>query len=110
MKHAWVYILKCADGSYYTGCITNLAQRIAQHEGGVFQGYTASRRPVKLVWYGETNDIRNAIATERQIKNWTRAKKEALISGDFQLLHELAKSTATKKKSPSTRPCGTRSG
>jgi predicted GIY-YIG superfamily endonuclease len=70
MKHAWVYILLCADGSYYTGCTTNLAQRIRQHETGMFRGYTYTRRPVKLMWCGGCPDIRDAIATEKQIKNW----------------------------------------
>ena len=82
MKRAWVYVIQCSDGSYYAGCTTNLEQRIEQHEQGTFPGYTATRRPVVLKWYGETNDINKAIATERQIKGWSRAKKEALIRGD----------------------------
>jgi putative endonuclease len=90
MKHGWVYILKCADGSYYTGCTSNLDQRIYQHQHGVFPGYTSSRRPVKLVWSDEFPDIRQAISMERQIKGWSRKKKEALIRGDFVSLHKLA--------------------
>jgi predicted GIY-YIG superfamily endonuclease len=91
MKRSWVYILECRDGSYYTGSTTNLPQRIAQHEGGVFNGFTSSRRPVRLVYSHEFPDINDAIRAERQIKGWSRKKKAALIAGDFELLHELAK-------------------
>ncbi|MEK6571624.1 MAG: GIY-YIG nuclease family protein, partial [Bacteroidota bacterium] len=90
MKRAWVYIVQCSDGSYYTGCSTDLRQRLEQHNDGTFPGYTAKRRPVVLKWYGETNDINSAIAAKRQIKGWSRAKKEALIRGDWGALHELS--------------------
>jgi len=87
----YVYILKCSDSSYYTGKTDNIDVRIAQHNTGTFKGYTYSRRPVKLLWcHGFISHI-EAIQTERQIKGWTRAKKEALIAGKFDLLHELAK-------------------
>lgn len=90
---AFVYILRCADGSYYTGSTrTSLEDRVAKHESGVFGGYTARRRPVKLVFHEEFERITDAIAAERQIKNWSRAKKEALIRGDFEALRTLAKS------------------
>ncbi|MGA9362791.1 MAG: GIY-YIG nuclease family protein [Bacteroidota bacterium] len=98
MRSAWVYLLECSDRSYYVGCTTNLAQRIEQHQRGTFSGYTAKRRPVVLKWYGETNDIHNAIATERQIKGWSRAKKEALIRGDWKALHELSLSTQARER------------
>jgi predicted GIY-YIG superfamily endonuclease len=90
MKQGFVYILKCSDGSYYTGCTSNLEQRIAQHETGYFEGYTSIRRPVTLVWSDHYPDMNQATAVERQIKGWTRKKKEALIHGDFKLLHQLA--------------------
>lgn len=90
MKSAWVYILECSDGTYYTGCTTNFEVRIAQHEQGYFDGYTASRRPVKLEWAQEFSDINEAITAERHIKGWGHKKKEALMRGDFNLLHELA--------------------
>ena len=90
MKKAWVYILQCSDGSYYTGKTTNLELRIAQHQQGYIKGYTYKRRPVKLVFSQEFPSIMEAIRAERQIKGWTRAKKEALIRGDFQRLHVLA--------------------
>jgi predicted GIY-YIG superfamily endonuclease len=95
---AWVYILECSDGSYYVGCSSNLTQRIEQHQQGTFSGYTAKRRPVALKWSGETNDINNAIAAERQIKGWSRAKKEALIRGDWEVLHELSLSKEVRAR------------
>ncbi len=95
---AWTYILLCSDGSYYTGSTTNLDQRIADHNNGRYGGYTSSRLPVVLAWSQEFSDVRDAIALERQIKGWTRKKKEALIRGDFQLLHELARSTGAKRR------------
>ena len=106
MKRSWVYIIECSDGSYYTGCTTNIETRIAQHNLGVIDGYTAKRRPVKLLWSQEFGDIRYAIEAERMLKKWTRAKKEALMKEDFDLLKRLAKSTKTKLKTisyPSTR-------
>jgi len=90
MKKAWVYILQCSDGSYYTGKTTNLELRITQHQQGYIKGYTYERRSVKLVFSQEFPSIIEAIRAERQIKGWTRAKKEALIHGDFQKLHVLA--------------------
>ena len=80
---AWTYMLRCADGSYYVGCTTNLDQRIGQHEAGLIPGYTASRLPVELVWAGEAQSIHDAISYERRLKGWSRAKKEALIRGDW---------------------------
>jgi putative endonuclease len=90
MNQAWVYILKCADNSYYTGKTQDLQKRIAEHQTGVFKGYTFDRRPVKLVYSQDFNSYQDAIGAERQIKGWSRTKKEALIRGDFRLLHELA--------------------
>ncbi len=98
---SWVYILKCSDGSYYTGSTTDIDSRMHEHESGVYDGYTAARRPVKLVWSDDFPDSDQAFDVERQIKGWTRSKKEALIRGDFTLLHELAEcknETHSKKK------------
>jgi predicted GIY-YIG superfamily endonuclease len=86
----WVYILKCSDGSYYTGITEDLDVRLAQHENGTLAGYTRSKRPVKLVFSEAFSTYNEAISAERQIKGWSRAKKEALIRNDFELLHELA--------------------
>ena len=89
---AYVYILRCADGSYYAGSARlGLEQRVAQHNAGAYDGYTATRRPVALVFSQWFERITDAIAAERQIKGWSRAKKEALIRGDFEDLRALAK-------------------
>lgn len=90
--HYVVYILECADGSYYTGSAADLNQRLWQHEQGTFHSYTYHRRPVKLVWSSEvTGRYSEALRWERQIKGWSRAKKEALIRGDFDAIHEIVK-------------------
>ena len=95
--NAWVYILRCADGSYYVGSTRNsLEDRVAQHHAGNFDGYTSSRRPVKLVFQQDFDRITDAIAAERQLKGWGRAKKEALIAGDYELLHLLSQQYATR--------------
>ena len=90
-KTYWTYILKCSDDSYYTGSTSNIEKRISEHQKGAILGYTHSRRPVELVFSDYFDDVHNAISAERQIKGWSRAKKEALIKGDFELLKELAK-------------------
>ena len=92
MQQSYVYILKCLDGSYYTGVTSNLEQRIFQHETAFYPDcYTASRRPIELVFYAEFTDINLAIEKEKQIKKWSRAKKEALINDDYDSLPNLAK-------------------
>jgi putative endonuclease len=93
---AWLYILRCSDGSYYVGTTrTSLEIRIAQHNDGTFQGYTSFRRPVELIFSQWFDQITDAIENERKLKGWSRAKKEALIRGDFASLQQLA-----KRKSP----------
>ena len=82
---AYLYILRCADGSYYTGTArSTLERRVAEHNAGAYGGYTAQRRPVTLVFSQWFDRITDAIAAERQVKGWSRAKKEALICGDFE--------------------------
>jgi putative endonuclease len=98
MEGAWVYILECSDKSYYVGSTTNLEQRMFDHITGRFGGYTSSRLPVRLLWSHGFSDIRDAFAFERRIKKWNRAKKEALMRGDFDLLHLLSRSKPMKKK------------
>src|SRR4051812_33667105 len=89
---AHLYIVKCADGSYYTGTArSGLEQRIAEHNSGYYDGYTAMRRPVTLVFSQWFDQITDAIAAERQVKGWSPAKKEALIRGDFGALPALSK-------------------
>ena len=87
MKTYTVYILKCADDSYYTGVTNNIDLRFRQHNDGVNKGaYTHSRRPVKLVFTSRFYNIIDAISAEKQIKGWSRRKKEAIIDGDWKAL------------------------
>ena len=90
---AFVYMLQCADGSYYIGTATgdDLTRRIPEHNSGAYPGYTSTRRPVQLVWSEHFDRITDAIAAERQVKGWTRVKKEALIKGDWGRLQQLPK-------------------
>ena len=89
---ATVYIVRCADGRYYVGSTRgSIELRLAQHNDGTFGGFTALRRPVALVWQESFDRITDAIAAERQVKNWSRAKKEALIAGQWGRLRELAR-------------------
>jgi putative endonuclease len=89
---AYVYILLCADKSFYVGSATgdDLAIRVNQHNQGHFPGYTHSRRPVELAWSQYFDRITDAIAAERQIKGWGRAKKQALIRADWETIQNLA--------------------
>ena len=93
----WVYILSCADGSYYTGHTDNLEQRIGEHQAGAYPGYTSSRLPVKLVWSQECAIRAEALAAELQIKGWSRKKKEAMIRGDWKRVSLLAKKDFGKR-------------
>lgn len=100
---AWVYILRCADGSYYTGCTTNIEQRIGQHHAGTTGGYTFSRRPVEVIYVEEFQRIHDAIDAERRIKRWSRVKKEALIDQAYERLPELSRNRQYHP-APSLRP------
>ena len=86
----YVYILRCADGSYYPGQTYSLESRIATHQRGEVPGYTRMRRPVQLVYAEGFYSRREALASERQIKGWRRAKKEALMKRDWERLIELS--------------------
>ncbi|SMF64789.1 putative endonuclease [Tistlia consotensis] len=95
----WVYLLRCRDGSYYTGLAQkDLEDRVAKHNAGYFGGYTASRLPVELVFAEHFPLAIHAIEMERRIKTWSRAKKEALIARDWDRLRTLAR-TATPSSS-----------
>ncbi|MGV3769268.1 MAG: TrmH family RNA methyltransferase [Sphingobium phenoxybenzoativorans] len=85
------YILHCSDGSYYAGHTDALESRIAQHERGEIEGYTATRLPVKLAWSQDFSSRDEALSAERQIKGWSRKKKEALIAGDWDAVKSLAR-------------------
>lgn len=91
MKQYYVYILKCADNSYYTGVTSDIDSRLSQHQSGYYpESYTHSRRPVELVFYCEFNDIEQAISFEKQVKGWSRKKREAIINDNWDLLPKLS--------------------
>ena len=92
---AWVYILRCRDCSYYTGFTIDLERRLAEHNAGTYSGYTAARLPVELVWCEQTKNPHEAFLLERQIKGWSRRKKEALIAGLYDLLPKLSRSRSS---------------
>lgn len=85
------YMLQCVDGTFYVGHTDNLDLRLAQHQSGYFTGHTFKRRPVILVWNEAFQTREDAKALEKQIKGWSRAKKEALIAGNWALVSKLAK-------------------
>ncbi|WP_341713257.1 GIY-YIG nuclease family protein [Erythrobacter sp.] len=87
----YAYLLLCNDGSYYAGHTDDLGERMAQHQSGAMGGYTAKRLPVKLQWCEEFPTRDEAFDAERRIKGWSRAKKQALIAGDWDLISELAR-------------------
>jgi predicted GIY-YIG superfamily endonuclease len=87
----WVYLLRCSDGSYYAGHTDNLEARLWQHEQGLYCEWTSRRRPIELVWCEAVPTREEALAFERRIKGWTRAKKKALIVGDWDRIGWLAK-------------------
>ena len=95
----YVYILRCADGSYYVGSATghDASTRVDQHNAGSYPGYTFTRRPVVLVWSEYFDRITDGIAAERQIKGWSRAKKEASIRSDWTSLSQLSRRRAGRK-------------
>jgi putative endonuclease len=86
----YMYILECADGSYYTGSTTNLIPRLAQHQNGEGANHTKKRLPVKLVYLEEYSRIDFAFYREKQVQGWNRKKKQALINGEQVKLPELA--------------------
>ena len=97
MTRATVYIVKCSDGSFYTG-ITHrtVEERVSEHNSGTYRGYTFLRRPVELVYSCDFDRSDEAISWERQIKGWSRAKKLAVIRGDFDALPSLASRAAKR--------------
>lgn len=89
----FVYILKCKDGFYYVGITNDLCRRVDEHNQGLDKKcFTFSRRPVELLWSQAYSDYMQCIRVEKQLKGWSRKKKEALIEGDMDRLQELAKS------------------
>ena len=88
----WVYTLRCRDGSYYIGHTDNLEARLGAHHAGVVEGYTKLRLPVRLVYSEEAQTRIVALERERQLKRWSRAKKEALAKGNLERLKWLSRS------------------
>ena len=97
---ACVYMVRCADGSYYVGSTIDLERRLWEHNEGLGSSYTRrpGRRPVTLVWSHEYARIEDAFAFEKQLQGWSRAKREALIAGEYDALPALAKKNFTKRR------------
>ncbi len=93
----YAYILRCENKSYYVGHITDIKAQMALHNAGKGSAHTAKYRPVQLVYSEPYPDQASAMARERQLKKWSRAKKEALISNDLAQLKDLAKCRIKKK-------------
>lgn len=87
----WVYMLRCHDQSYYTGHTADLEYRIAQHDSGAISGYTHDRRPLTLVFAQDFSSREEALAMERRIKGWSRAKKQALIDANWEKINRLGR-------------------
>ncbi len=94
----YVYIIRCRDASYYVGHTDNLEARIADHNGGQFSAYTRKRRPVLLVFSQDFRTREEALARERQLQGWSRAKKEALVAGNWKRLKLLSRSASEVKR------------
>jgi predicted GIY-YIG superfamily endonuclease len=86
----YTYLLRCNDASYYAGHTDDLEARLVLHNSGVVRGYTQARRPLQLVWFATFPTRDEAFQAERQIKGWSRAKKEALIARDWGRIQALA--------------------
>jgi putative endonuclease len=109
---AFVYMLRCADGSFYIGSATgeDLTKRIAEHQTGAYPGYTSTRRPVVLVWSEHFSRIIDAIVVERKLKGWSRAKKEALVKCDWSEIGQLSKRRGGRPRFENGRPDATGGG
>ena len=99
-----MYILKCVNGNYYTGSTINLQRRLQQHQMGEGANFTKKHLPVELVYFEKFQRIDEAFYREKQVQGWSRKKKEALISGEYERLSELSKSTIQLGTSASLVP------
>ncbi|MGA9419571.1 MAG: GIY-YIG nuclease family protein [Candidatus Cybelea sp.] len=103
MKTYWVYMLLCADGSFYVGVTNNLEFRLGQHSFGIDRRcYTFTRRPLVLAHSSDFQNVNDAIAWEKQLKGWSRAKKLALVEEDWPLISRLARNYGEQQTHPST--------
>lgn len=88
---AYIYLLECSNGSYYTGSTTDLIKRIKEHNSGIGANYTRKHAPIELVYFEEFPTIEMAFQKEKQIQNWSNSKKKALIKGDWEELRRLSR-------------------
>jgi putative endonuclease len=88
---AWMYILECSDGTYYVGSTKDLEFRLSEHQAGKGSKYTSRRLPIKLVYSEEYERVVDAYTREKQVQNWSRAKRDALINGNPEMLPKLAR-------------------
>lgn len=93
---AYMYILKCSNGKYYTGSTVNLENRLIQHQNGEGANFTKKFLPIELVFFQEFNTIEEAFIREKQVQGWSRKKKEAIINGEFDKLPELSLNSVVK--------------
>lgn len=93
---AYMYILKCSNGKYYTGSTVNLENRLIQHQNGEGANFTKKFLPIELVFFQEFNTIEEAFIREKQVQGWSRKKKQAIINGEFDKLPELSLNSAVK--------------
>jgi predicted GIY-YIG superfamily endonuclease len=107
----YVYILRCADGTYYTGHTDDLDARMAQHSDGVASAYTSKRRPLELLWATDCQSRAAAFDLERRLHGWSRAKKEALMRGDYDALPALSRNRLARLQRDTLRQAqGERAG
>lgn len=106
----FMYILECADGSYYTGSTIDLELRFKQHQNGEGANHTKKRLPVELVYYEEFERIDKAFYREKQVQGWSRKKKEALIKGEYKDLPDLSLAYRDKETLASTSASRTSAG
>ncbi|QOJ27746.1 MAG: GIY-YIG nuclease family protein [Ignavibacteriales bacterium] len=90
MPKGYMYILRCADGTYYTGSTTDLELRLLQHQQGEGANYTRKNLPVELVYYEEYERIDEAFVREKQVQRWSQKKKEALMNSDIESVKKLS--------------------
>ncbi|MBK6771244.1 MAG: GIY-YIG nuclease family protein [Ignavibacteria bacterium] len=102
--NGFMYILQCNDGSFYTGSTNDLARRIEQHKNGEGANYTKLHSPVKLIYYETFDRVELAFEREKQVQKWSRAKKIALIKGDYELLKKLSKNKSEREPNVSEQP------
>lgn len=106
MKPFFLYMLRCSDGSFYVGQTDDMDRRLAEHQDGTFRGYTSERRPVELVWLDEFPTRDAALTRERQLKGWSRAKKEALVRGDWNTLNRLSRGPDRRERAGASSASG----